>query len=280
MFLKSTVTLQSNLPEHPPVADIFFFEALCVASAIHDAVTQIPVNGCLAIYTDSLKTVYTFNTLSAGPGYNRLLVDAVEIILVFNVDFRVFHVAGEDNVVADHLSLVCERGGKLLSGAQNHVLPTSSECAGGILEMIPSLVEARQPLRNAWPMEQLIHECSVNLGLALDKSTNQTYSSALNSYITFCDLHHLTIDPTPDTHSLLVKFMSAHINLCSVDNYLSGIGSILKEFYPQKAQVKAWKASRKLSAEQQKEAEDVLTTAIQQLLADENEKISTLAHVT
>lgn len=45
----------------------------------------------------------------------------------------------------------------------------------------------------------------------------------------------------------------------------------------QKAQAKAWKASRKLSAEQRKEAEDALTTAIQQLLADENEKISTLA---
>ncbi|KAG1832870.1 hypothetical protein F4604DRAFT_1694605 [Suillus subluteus] len=48
----------------------------------------------------------------------------------------------------------------------------------------------------------------------------------------------------------------------------------------QKAQVKAWKASCKLSAEQQKEAEDTLTTAIQQLLIDENEKISTLAHMT
>ncbi|KAG2054956.1 hypothetical protein BDR06DRAFT_1047423 [Suillus hirtellus] len=45
----------------------------------------------------------------------------------------------------------------------------------------------------------------------------------------------------------------------------------------QKAQVKAWKAFHKLSAEQQKEAEDTLTTAIQWLLADENEKISTLA---
>ncbi|KAG1894290.1 uncharacterized protein F5891DRAFT_985172 [Suillus fuscotomentosus] len=45
----------------------------------------------------------------------------------------------------------------------------------------------------------------------------------------------------------------------------------------QKAQAKAWKASCKLSAEQQKEAEDTLTTAIQRLLADKNEKISTLA---
>ncbi|KAG2111897.1 uncharacterized protein F5147DRAFT_771466 [Suillus discolor] len=45
----------------------------------------------------------------------------------------------------------------------------------------------------------------------------------------------------------------------------------------QKAQAKAWKASCKLSAEQRREAEDALTTAIQWLLADENKKISTLA---
>ena len=81
-------------------------------------------------------------------------------------------------------------------------------------------------------MDRLIQERSINLGLALDRSTNQTYSSALNSYVTFCDLHHLAIDPTPDTLSLFVTFMSAHINPRSVDNYLSGISSVLEEFYP------------------------------------------------
>ncbi|KAG2742324.1 hypothetical protein P692DRAFT_20750601, partial [Suillus brevipes Sb2] len=81
-------------------------------------------------------------------------------------------------------------------------------------------------------MERLIHECSINLGLALDKSTNQTYSSAVNSYVTFCDLHRLALDPTPDTLSLFVTFMSAHINPRSVDNYLSGICSVLEEYYP------------------------------------------------
>lgn len=81
-------------------------------------------------------------------------------------------------------------------------------------------------------MERLIHERSVNLGLALDKTTNQSYSSAVNSYVTFCDLHHLALDPTPDTLSLFVTFMSAHINPRSVDNYLSGICSILEEYYP------------------------------------------------
>jgi hypothetical protein len=98
--------------------------------------------------------------------------------------------------------------------------------------MITLTVEARQPSRDAWPMDRLIHERSINLGLALDQSTNQTYSSALNSYVTFCDLHHLSLDPTPDTLSLFVTYMSAHINPRSVDNYLSGISSVLEEYYP------------------------------------------------
>ncbi|KAG1747996.1 uncharacterized protein EDB91DRAFT_1245448 [Suillus paluster] len=39
--------------------------------------------------------------------------------------------------------------------------------------------------------------------------------------------------PSIDTLSLFVTFMAAHINPRSVDNYLSGICSILEEFYPE-----------------------------------------------
>lgn len=98
------VRFQSSLPTHSPVTDIFFYKVPCVSSAIHDSMTRLPVNGRLAVFTDSLNTVYMFNTLLAGSGYNRLLMDAIETILIFDVDFRVFHVAGEDNIVADHLS--------------------------------------------------------------------------------------------------------------------------------------------------------------------------------
>ncbi|KAG2350553.1 hypothetical protein BDR05DRAFT_842191, partial [Suillus weaverae] len=45
-------------------------------------------------------------------------------------------------------------------------------------------------------------------------------------------LHHLALDPTIDTLSLFITFMSAHINPRSVDNYLSDICSVLEEFYP------------------------------------------------
>lgn len=110
--------------------------------------------------------------------------------------------------------------------------------------MIRTSVEARQPRRAAWPIERLIHERSINLGLALDNSTNQSYSSAFNSYLTFCDLHHLALEPTVDTLSLFVTFMAAHINPRSVDNYLSGVCSLLEEFYPE---VRANRHSRLVS---------------------------------
>jgi hypothetical protein len=95
---------QSNLPAQSPVNDIFFYKALCVASAIHDAVTRLLCNGHLAIFTDSLNSVYMFNLLSGGLGFNCLLMNMVEVILVLEVDFRVFHISGEHNIVVDHIS--------------------------------------------------------------------------------------------------------------------------------------------------------------------------------
>ncbi|KAG2340133.1 hypothetical protein BDR05DRAFT_977435 [Suillus weaverae] len=98
------LAFQSGLPERPPITDIFFTEVLCVASAIHDAVTWLPRDGQLAVFTDSLNTVFMFNSLSGGPGFNQLLMDVVETIMVFKVDFRVFHISGCDNIIADRLS--------------------------------------------------------------------------------------------------------------------------------------------------------------------------------
>ncbi|KAG2050846.1 hypothetical protein BDR06DRAFT_890924 [Suillus hirtellus] len=99
----------------------------------------------------------------------------------------------------------------------------------------------KQPIWAAWSMECLIHERSINLGLALDHSTNQSYLSALNSYINFCNIHHLSVDPTIDTLLLFVTFMLAHINPRSVNNYLSGVCSLLEEYYPYiRANSKHW----------------------------------------
>lgn len=98
--------------------------------------------------------------------------------------------------------------------------------------MLTISATSRQPRREAWTMERLINERSISLGFSLDASSFDAYSSALNSYITFCNLHDLPIDPTPDTLSFFVVFLSTHIKPDSVNSYLSGICRQLEAFYP------------------------------------------------
>jgi hypothetical protein len=82
-------------------------------------------------------------------------------------------------------------------------------------------------------MDRLINERSISLGYSIDASSFGTYTSALNSYLTFCKLHNLPVDPTPDTLSFYVVFLSSHINPKSVNSYLSGICRQLEAFYPE-----------------------------------------------
>jgi hypothetical protein len=82
-------------------------------------------------------------------------------------------------------------------------------------------------------MDRLINERSISLGYSLDTSSFGAYTSALNSYLTFCNLHHLPVDPTPDTLSFFVVFLSSHIEPRSVNSYLSGICRQLEPFFPE-----------------------------------------------
>ena len=92
---------------------------------------------------------------------------------------------------------------------------------------------SRQPHRDAWSMECLINECSISLGYSLDMFSFGTYTSALNSYLTFCNLHRLPVDPTPDTLSFYVVILSSHIKPDLVNSYLSGICRQLEKFFPE-----------------------------------------------
>ena len=82
-------------------------------------------------------------------------------------------------------------------------------------------------------MDRLINEWSISLGYSLNSSSFGAYTSALNSYLTFCNLHHLPVDPTPDTLSFYIVFLSSHINPKSVNSYLSGICRQLELFFPE-----------------------------------------------
>ena len=91
---------------------------------------------------------------------------------------------------------------------------------------------SRQPTREAWTMERLVNERSISLGYSLDTSSFGTYTSALNSYLTFCNLHNLPADPTQDTLSFFIVFLSSHIKPDSVNSYLSGVCRQLEPFFP------------------------------------------------
>ena len=98
--------------------------------------------------------------------------------------------------------------------------------------MLQVSATSRQPKREAWTMERLVNERSIALGYSLDASSFGAYTSALNSYLTFCNLHHLPVDPTPDTLSFYVVFLSTYIKPDSVNTYLSGICRQLEPFFP------------------------------------------------
>ena len=97
--------------------------------------------------------------------------------------------------------------------------------------MIQSHRPSRQPAREAWSHDRLLRERAIALGQAIDTSTLNSYSSALNSYLNFVRLHDLPVEPTPDTLSFFAVFMSHHIEPRSVLNYLSGICQQLEPYF-------------------------------------------------
>ena len=85
---------------------IFYNKALTVISAIYWAVHNLLIHpgSWLAVYTDNANTVDMFNSLHSQPLYNPLLITVFKLLLKFNIELHIFHIPGEDNIVADALS--------------------------------------------------------------------------------------------------------------------------------------------------------------------------------
>lgn len=92
------------VPANPPVDLIFFYEAFCVACALHEASRWPDHPMRLIIYTNNSNTVAIFNSLHALPEYNPILKFAVDVLLRTHHQLRVLHVPGDENVVADSIS--------------------------------------------------------------------------------------------------------------------------------------------------------------------------------
>ena len=71
--------------------------------------------------------------------------------------------------------------------------------------MIQSATRSRQRPRVAWSRDKLLRERAIALGQAIDTSTLKSYSSALNSYLSFIRMHDLSLNP--------------HLTLCRSTQY-------------------------------------------------------------
>ncbi|THU78768.1 hypothetical protein K435DRAFT_699464 [Dendrothele bispora CBS 962.96] len=94
---------------------------------------------------------------------------------------------------------------------------------------------SRQPPRKPWSLERLKFERSIAVGAAIDTSTHSSYTSALNSYVYFCDVHKFPYKPTPDLFSFYIVWLCNNdvqrVDPKSVEKYLSGICNKLEVFY-------------------------------------------------
>lgn len=96
---------QCRLPSNASDEHIFFFEALAVCSVFHFVASSLKAPPQrLVIFSDNSNTVDIFNSLHAIAPYNRLLISAMNVVLDHDIDFRVLHVRGVDNPIADAVS--------------------------------------------------------------------------------------------------------------------------------------------------------------------------------
>lgn len=93
----------SPVPKDIPKEKNFFREALAVVSAITELVPKLSGQR-IVIYSDNENTVAIFSSLGCLPEYNNLLKHSVDLFLESNVQFKVIHIPGELNQIADAIS--------------------------------------------------------------------------------------------------------------------------------------------------------------------------------
>jgi len=95
-------------------------------------------------------------------------------------------------------------------------------------------------------MKTFLRERSLALANSVDPSTRRTYSSALNSWLSFVNMHGFSFEPTQDTLSFFVVYMSHHISPRSVKSYLSGIVQLLEPDFPSIREIRSSKFINKI----------------------------------
>ena len=91
---------------------------------------------------------------------------------------------------------------------------------------------SNQPNRQRWTLTKLAQAHATALSNSVDLSTQQSYGLALNSWLAFVNLHEFPFEPTLETLSYFIVYMSHHINPQSVKCYLSDLVQQLEPNYP------------------------------------------------
>ncbi|KAF5368147.1 hypothetical protein D9615_010186 [Tricholomella constricta] len=200
--------------------DIFFLELVAILSAFHLAASLPSPPRRLLIWSDSLNAVGALNALRVAESlHNGPLLAIAGIALQTNIDLRVCHIPGTENVRADLLSrLMLEEYGPF-AGALEGVLLSALGGSGASRSVRPP-VDLRE-------LDSYALHLQVN---AIEKSTALGYATGARDYIRFCISANLPLDPTPLTLSRYVAFTSRYV--ASGPKYLSGARHFLRDIFP------------------------------------------------
>ena len=80
------------------------------------------------------------------------------------------------------------------------------------------------------PLSTLDEQVSHLTANAIEQSMKKGYSTGVKSYIHFCVIHNLPLNPTPQNLTCYIAYVLQYIN--SAPQYLSGIQHFLIEFFP------------------------------------------------
>ncbi|KAF5381547.1 hypothetical protein D9615_005612 [Tricholomella constricta] len=200
--------------------DIFFLELVAILSALHHVASLASPPRRLLIWTDSLNSVGALNALRVAESlHNGPLLAIAGIALRTNIDIRVCHIPGDENVRADLLSRLMLEEYRPFTGALEGVL-LSALGGSGVKRSVRPPVDLDDLDRYALHLQ-------VN---AIEKSTALGYATGARDYINFCLNAKLPLDPTPLTLSCYIAFTSRHI--ASGPKYLSGVRHYLRDVFP------------------------------------------------
>ena len=132
----------------------------------------------------------------------------MDLIIAFQFNLQVVHTTGSDNAVADALSRFHYN---VVTSLAPHTSVSLFEPPWLSLGHDFSPPPVQVPSQNC--LDTWKHKRALALGSAIKQSSTASYSSVLQTYLSFCCLHHFLINPMQDTLSFYIVWMSHYITL-------------------------------------------------------------------